>query len=86
MGRRARLVIRIGVVAALVAATHTGAMAKNFGTYGAVFPIEEPDFLEEILSRFRSMEDTGELAQMERDMQARTKEYLERPTVAAFLP
>lgn len=86
MGRRARLVMQAGLAATFVMASQTGAIAKNFGTYGAVFPIEEPDFLEKILSKFRAMEDTGELAQMERDMQARTKEYLARPTVAANLP
>ncbi len=62
------------------------AAAKNFGNYGPVFPITEPNFLEEIMSGFREMEATGGLAQMERDMQDRTKGYLDRPNAGAILP
>lgn len=86
MGRRARSVIIGGLAAASITASQTPVIAKNFGTYGTVFPVTEPDFLEEILSRFRAMEENGGLAQMERDMQQRTRDYLERPRAANLLP
>lgn len=86
MGRCARAVIIAGLAAATYTASQSPAIAKNFGAYGTVFPVTEPDFLEEILSRFREMEENGGLAQLEREMQARTREYLERPTVANLLP
>lgn len=86
MGRCARAVITLGLAAASYTAGQSPVIAKNFGAYGTVFPVTEPDFLEEILSRFRAMEENGGLAQMERDMQDRTREYLERPTVANLLP
>ncbi|MFC3058407.1 hypothetical protein [Paenirhodobacter populi] len=85
MGRRTRGMIVACLGAALSFPGQTPAMAKNFGSYGPVFPVTEPDFLEEILSRFRMMEENGGLAQMERDMQARTRDYLERPQSAAIL-
>ncbi|TKA98393.1 hypothetical protein FAZ78_00815 [Cereibacter changlensis] len=84
MGRRARTALMLAPVMALGLAG--AASAKNFGSYGTLFPVAEPDFLEEILSRFRAMEKDGGLAQMERDMQQRTRDYLARPTAGAILP
>ncbi|WP_253944293.1 hypothetical protein [Pseudogemmobacter hezensis] len=86
MARRPRILILPSLAASLLAFTPLQGVAKNFGAYGTVFPIIEPDFLEEILSRFRAMEENGGLAQMERDMQDRTREYLERPTSLIDLP
>jgi len=60
--------------------------AKNFGTYGTVFPVTEPDFLEEILSRLRDMEQSGEMAAMQQSMQDTTRSYIERPHASAVLP
>jgi conjugal transfer pilus assembly protein TraW len=61
------------------------AQAKDFGVYGKLFPITEPDFLEQILSRFRTMEGNGEWDAMKGEMQERTREYIERPTASGFL-
>lgn len=77
--------IVVMVTAALFSAA-TPAQAKNFGTYGTVFPIAEPDFLEEILSRLRAMEDSGEMAGMKQSMQDTTRSYIERPHASASLP
>lgn len=63
----------------------TPAASKNFGTYGTVFPISEPDFLEEILSRLRAMEESGEMAEMQQSMEDTTRSYIERPHASAHL-
>ena len=86
MARCTRILILSGLAAGFLAFAPPPAAARNFGTYGTVFPIIEPDFLEEIMARLRAMEADGDLAQMERDMQARTREYLERPTSILDLP
>ena len=75
-----------GLMALTLALPAGGVSAKNFGSYGQLFSIDEPDLLEEILSRFRAMEANGGLAQMEKDMQERTQAYVERPAIAAYLP
>ncbi|MGO4855368.1 hypothetical protein [Phaeovulum sp. W22_SRMD_FR3] len=84
MGRRTQRAVILA--AALAGALASSAAAKNFGAYGTVFPITEPDFLQEILSRFQAMEANGGMAQMERDMQDRTRDYLNRPVAGAILP
>lgn len=84
MGGRAGLLIGLALSVPLIGAGAVG--AKNFGTYGTVFPITEPDFLEAIMTRLRAMEDGGELARMEREMQDRTREYIERPDAARDQP
>ena len=74
-----------GLTALALALPASAVSARNFGTYGQVFPVKEPDMLEEILKRFRAMEASGGLAQMEKDMQERTRGYVERPAIAAYL-
>lgn len=86
MARHARILILPALIAGCLCLGPTLAAAKNFGTYGTVFPIIEPDFLEEIMSRLRAMEADGGLAQLERDMQDRTRDYLERPRSGLDLP
>lgn len=84
MVRRAWIVGGLSIAgAALVAGA---AASKDFGVYGTLFPVTEPDFLQEIIGRFQTMEETGELKEMERAMQARTRAYIDRPTVGALLP
>ncbi|MDH2328350.1 hypothetical protein QCN27_15905 [Cereibacter sp. SYSU M97828] len=84
MGRHTGRAVMVAL--ALTAGLASAASAKNFGSYGTVFPIEEPDFLEEIISRFRAMEENGGLEQMERDMQQTTRDYIARPAIGAILP
>ena len=83
MGRRTGFLISLALTGVL-AGTGTAA-AKNFGAYGTVFPVIEPDFLEVIMARLRAMEAEGDFARMEREMQNRTREYLERPTARSHL-
>lgn len=86
MARRARILILPALMAGGLCLAPGWGEAKNFGTYGTVFPVIEPDFLEEIMARFRAIEADGGLDRMERDMQDRTREYLERPRSALDLP
>ena len=62
------------------------AAARNFGSYGQLFPVEEPDILETILSRLRTAEASGGLARMEEDFQGRARAYIERPSGGVALP
>lgn len=64
------------VVAAILA---DPSLALDYGTYGALFPVEEPSVLETIFARLSEMEQTGELDQMRRDMQDRTRARVMRP-------
>lgn len=62
------------------------AQARDVGNFGPVWPIEEPDFLAEIIGRLKAMEADGGLAKMEKEMQDRTRAYVERPRGTDTLP
>lgn len=53
--------------------------AKEFGTYGALFPIHEQDVLELITSGFQAMEDDGRLDTIKEDAQDLVESRVERP-------
>lgn len=53
--------------------------AADYGTFGALFPIEEPSVLDTIFARLSEMEGNGELAQMEEDMKATARARVRRP-------
>ena len=53
--------------------------ARDFGTHGPVWDIEEPNLLETIQRRLGAMESSGEMAEMEREMQETTRSYVNRP-------
>lgn len=55
------------------------AYAVDYGTFGALFPVEEPSVLETIFARLSEMEDNGELAQMEEDMKDKALSRVNRP-------
>lgn len=55
------------------------AQAKDFGTHGPVWPIEEPNLLEVIYERLNEMEQSGAIAEMQREMQDKTRAYVNRP-------
>ena len=61
------------------AALAVGAQAKDFGTYGALFPIHEQDVLELITSGFENLEATGRLDEIKRESQDLVRTRVERP-------
>ncbi|WP_171182372.1 type-F conjugative transfer system protein TraW [Ruegeria sp. HKCCD8929] len=63
----------------VIALFATAVQAKDLGTHGPLFEVIEPSILETIHARLRDMEASGELAVMQRDMQDRTKSYVNRP-------
>lgn len=72
-----------GIVAALVALV-PAADARDFGTLGQIYPIEEPDLLATIQSHLARMEDTGRLAALKDEAQKRTRSFVERPPGRTF--
>ncbi|MCK9553905.1 type-F conjugative transfer system protein TraW [Aquamicrobium sp.] len=69
------LVVALGV--ALPAA------ARDYGQYGEMFPVNEPDLLQTIERRLRTMEASGEIDAFNRDLADRTKHAARRPTPVA---
>ncbi|WP_347449218.1 type-F conjugative transfer system protein TraW [Pantoea stewartii] len=61
------------------------AAAKDLGTVGHLFPISEPDLLDFIAQRLKGMQDSGELARLQREAEARVKAHAVRPTPVAGL-
>ena len=55
------------------------AAAKDMGVRGAVWPVEEPDLLDEIEKRLGNMKTSGELARMRRDAAKRARALIEAP-------
>jgi conjugal transfer pilus assembly protein TraW len=53
--------------------------AKNIGTIGKIYPINEIDFLEFIKSRALSMQQNGMLSTLQKDMQKQAVHYRDRP-------
>lgn len=53
--------------------------AKDFGTQGHVFEIQEVDMLDVIKKRLQHMQTTGELEQMQNDMKAKAIQSANRP-------
>ena len=62
---------------ALLAGT---AEAKDLGVRGAVWPVEEPDLLDEIEKRLGNMKTSGELARVHREAAERARERIKAPT------
>ncbi|NKX74063.1 type-F conjugative transfer system protein TraW [Rhodobacteraceae bacterium R_SAG3] len=53
--------------------------AKDLGTHGPLFEVEEPSLLNTIKNRLTEMEAAGELDQMRQEMQDTTRAYVNRP-------
>ena len=47
----------------------SAAQARDFGTHGPLWEIAEPNLLEVIQTRLHAMEDAGEIAAMQQEMQ-----------------
>ena len=58
--------------------------AKDFGTYGALFPIHEQDVLELITSGFERLEEDGRLEEIKTGAQDLVKSRVERPNGRHF--
>jgi len=56
--------------------------AKDLGVRGAIWPVAEPDLLEEIEARLHEMERSGELARLEDEARADARRKLEEPDPA----
>lgn len=64
---------------ALVIATSTMAWSRDLGAIGPVYPIAEPDMIEEIQAKLRQKEASGELADIEAKARARMQAQIETP-------
>jgi len=58
--------------------------SKDFGTYGALFPIHEQDVLELIVSGFVEMEKSGRLDEIRQDSERHVRARVERPLGRSF--
>jgi conjugal transfer pilus assembly protein TraW len=57
----------------------TPGMAKDCGTHGTIYPIVEEDPIAVIQAKLKDMEERGEIAQHNRQLQKKTKASVERP-------
>jgi conjugal transfer pilus assembly protein TraW len=72
--------LKLAAYAACVLCINTSSViAKDFGRYAPLWEIAEPSILETIYARLGDMEDSGELAEMQEDMQDTTRAYVNRP-------
>lgn len=61
------------------------AAAKDYGQQGTVFPIVEPDLLEQIRAKLQRLEASGETARLNADLKKRTIARVDRPEPVAGL-
>lgn len=73
---RRRFAAALACALALAAGT---AAAKDLGVRGAVWPVEEPDLLDEIEARLEAMKTSGELARMRSESLTRARKRIEAP-------
>ena len=74
----------LAALAGLLYAT-TPAAAKDYGQQGTVFPIVEPDLLEQIRAKLQRLEASGETARLNTDLKRRTIARVNRPEPVAGL-
>jgi len=67
----------VGAIASSLSALPV--LARDFGTFGPVFPVAEPSILETINDRLAAMEASGEMEQIRQGMEDRTRAYVARP-------
>ena len=79
-----RYILPLAAPLALLALPHT-AQARDYGQRGAVFPIIERDLLEQIHSKLRTMEASGETARLNEKLKVRTIARVNRPEPVADL-
>lgn len=76
LARRAASILALVVM--LIAAT-APLHAREIGVIGPVYPIAEPDLLEEILARLRAASEDGTLARLQRQALAGVRQSVEHP-------
>ena len=67
------------LLAAILAALPTAAIAKDLGVRGATWPVAEPDLLAEIETRLGDMRRSGELDHLQDAARTRARQSLEEP-------
>lgn len=75
---------RIAVLLAVLLASAPAA-ARDYGRQGTVFPIVEPDLLEQIRAKLQRLEASGETARLNADLKRRTIARVNRPEPVAGL-
>lgn len=75
---------RIAALLAVLLAS-APAPAKDYGQQGTVFPIVEPDLLEQIRAKLQRLEASGETARLNADLKRRTIVRVNRPEPVAGL-
>lgn len=75
---------RIAVLLAVLLASAPAA-ARDYGQQGTVFPIVEPDLLEQIRAKLQRLEASGETARLNADLKKRTIARVNRPEPVAGL-
>jgi conjugal transfer pilus assembly protein TraU len=68
---------------ALALAIAPQAMARDYGLHGAVWPVIEPDLLQQIHARLTQLEKTGETARLNEELKRRTIARVNRPEPVA---
>ena len=68
---------------ALALAIAPQAMARDYGQHGAVWPVIEPDLLQQIHARLTQLEKTGETARLNEELKRRTIARVNRPEPVA---
>jgi conjugal transfer pilus assembly protein TraW len=74
----------LAALAGLLSATAPAA-ARDYGQQGTVFPIVEPDLLEQIRAKLQRLEASGETARLNADLKKRTIARVNRPEPVAGL-
>ena len=73
------------ILAGLILLLNT-VFAKNVGQYGQVFPVIEEDIRQLIMRRLNLMQENGELAQVQRDLEQKAAHRAMRPKPLPFSP
>ena len=73
------------LVAPLLMSLPTSAAARDYGQRGAVFPVIERDLLEQIHTRLKTMEASGETGRLNQELKRRTITRVNRPDPVAGL-
>lgn len=72
-------------VTAMALLVTTGAEARDYGQHGAVWPVIEPDLLQQIKARLTYLEASGETARLNYELKRRTIARVNRPAPVAGL-
>lgn len=71
------------IPALIMLACSAPAAAKDYGQHGTLWPVIEPDLLEQIKSRLTHLEATGEIARLSERLRQRTIARVNRPEPVA---